>query len=149
MTDGTSALKGFAAPEPDQSFPPMATVASQARDSNYMVSESDGWHLGLERPRRAWAGQWRQSLAKPTTCYNATSTMDYIVRHWTSDGAITPACRALLSWRLGMLDANTPPWSCGPNQSLAVRAFARMVSRRTWSGFRTWRGQCHLGLQVV
>ena len=65
-TDGTSALKGFAAPEPDQSFPPMATVASQAQDSNYMVSESDGWHLGQQRPRRAWAGpvfvqQWRHS----------------------------------------------------------------------------------------
>ena len=46
-------LKGLAAPEP--TFPPMATVASQAQDSNYMVSESDGWHLALERPRRACA----------------------------------------------------------------------------------------------
>ena len=49
----TAPLKGLAAPEP--TFPPMATVASQAQDSNYMVSESDGWHLALERPRRACA----------------------------------------------------------------------------------------------
>ena len=33
-TDGTSPLKSLAAPEPI--FPPMATVASQAQDSNYI-----------------------------------------------------------------------------------------------------------------
>ena len=60
-TDGT--LKGLAAPEPI--FPPMATVASQAQDSNYMVSESDGWHLALERPPRAY--QWPQWPARPRT----------------------------------------------------------------------------------
>ena len=41
-------------------------VASQAQDSSYVDSESDGWHLGLERPRRASVGpvfvqQWRHS----------------------------------------------------------------------------------------
>ena len=64
-TDGTSALKTLAAPQPAQSSSSNgASVASQAQDSSYMASESDGWHLGLENPRRASAGpvfvqQWR------------------------------------------------------------------------------------------
>ena len=64
-TDGTSGLKTLAAPQPAQSSSSNgATVASQAQDSSYMDSESDGWHLGLENPRRASAGpvfvqQWR------------------------------------------------------------------------------------------
>ena len=63
-TDGTLGLTSFAAPQPAPSSSSNgATVASQAQDSNYMLSESDGWHLGLERPRRACARQWRQSLA--------------------------------------------------------------------------------------
>ena len=206
-TDGTSPLKGFAAPEPI--FPPMATVASQAQDSNYMVSatdgtsalkglaapepdqsywpqwparprtavrdsESDGWHLGLARLRRTWAGpvfvqQWRHSgqpgpgqqlygFRKRRMApwpWKASPRLSRTVATVATPHAITPpalwiilseigpqtaqshlwtwnlptACRALLSWRLGMLDANTPPWSRGPNQSLAVRAFVRMVSR--------------------
>ena len=68
-TDGTSALKTLAAPQPAQSLSSNgASVASQAEDSSYMASESDGWHLRLENPRRASAGpvfvqQWWQSLA--------------------------------------------------------------------------------------
>ena len=66
-TDGTSGLKTLAAPQPAQSSSSNgATVASQAQDSSYMDSESDGWHLRLENPRRASAGpvfvqQWRHS----------------------------------------------------------------------------------------
>ena len=66
-TDGTSGLKGLAAPQPAQSSPSNgATVASQAQDSSSMDSESDGWHLGLDKLRRASAGpvfvqQWRHS----------------------------------------------------------------------------------------
>ena len=47
-----------------------------ARPSNYMVSESDGWHLALETPRRAWADfptnghyQWPQWPARPRTVH--------------------------------------------------------------------------------
>ena len=63
--DGASSLKTLAAPQPAQSSSSNgATVASQAQDSSSMDSESDGWHLGLENPRRASAGpvfvqQWR------------------------------------------------------------------------------------------
>ena len=66
-TDGTSGLKTLAAPQPAQSSSSNgASVASQAQDSSYVDSESDGWHLGLERPRRASVGpvfvqQWRHS----------------------------------------------------------------------------------------
>ena len=50
-------LKTLAAPQPAQSSSSNgASVASQAQDSSYMASESDGWHLGLENPRRASAG---------------------------------------------------------------------------------------------
>ena len=53
----TSGLKTLAAPQPAQSSSSNgASVASQAQDSSYMDSESDGWHLGLENPRRASAG---------------------------------------------------------------------------------------------
>ena len=64
-TDGTSAFKTLATPQPAQSSSSNgASVASQALDSSYIASESDGWHLGLENPRRASAGpvfiqQWR------------------------------------------------------------------------------------------
>ena len=62
--DGTSALKTLATPPPAQSSSSTgASVASQAQDSSYMASESDGWHLGLAKLRRACARQWRQSLA--------------------------------------------------------------------------------------
>ena len=55
--DGASGLKTLAAPQPAQSSSSNgATVASQAQDSSYMDSESDGWHLGLENPRRASTG---------------------------------------------------------------------------------------------
>ena len=56
-TDGTSAFKSLAAPQPAQSSSSNgASVASQALDSSSMASESDGWHLGLQNPRRASAG---------------------------------------------------------------------------------------------
>ena len=73
-TDGTSGLKTLAAPQPAQSSSSNgASVASQAQDSNYMDSENDGWHLGLERPRRASAGPvmlsesdgWHLGLERP------------------------------------------------------------------------------------
>ena len=82
-TDGTSAFKTLAAAQSSSSNG--ASVASQALDSSSMASESDGWlksfaapqptqssssngasgwHLGLQKPRRASAGpvfvqQWR------------------------------------------------------------------------------------------
>ena len=70
-TDGTSALKTLATPQPAQSSSSNgASVASQAQDSTVLpkamdgtsafktlaAPESDGWHLGLENPRRASAG---------------------------------------------------------------------------------------------
>ena len=73
-TDGTSGLKTLAAPQPAQSSSSNgASVASQAQDSSYMDSENDGWHLGLERPRRASAGPvmlsesdgWHLGLERP------------------------------------------------------------------------------------
>ena len=73
-TDGTSGLKTLAAPQPAQSSSSNgASVASQAQDSSYMDSENDGWHLGLQRPRRASPGPvmlsesdgWHLGLAAP------------------------------------------------------------------------------------
>ena len=63
---GTSGLKTLAAPQPAQSSSSHgATVASQAQDSSYMASESDGWHLGLENPRRASPAQSSSVMAPP------------------------------------------------------------------------------------
>ena len=62
-TDGTSALKTLAAPQPAQSSSSNgASVASQAQDSSYMASESDGWHLGLENPMASESDGWHLGL---------------------------------------------------------------------------------------
>ena len=94
-TDGTSGLKTLAAPQPAQSSSSNgASVASQAQDSSYMDSENDGWHLGLERPRRASTGPvmlsesdgWHLGLERP----RRASAGPVFVQQWRLCGQPSP-----------------------------------------------------------
>ena len=93
--DGTPGLTSVAAPQPDLSSSSNgASVASQAQDSSYMASESDGWHLGLENPRRASAGPamlsesdgWHLGLERP----RRASAGPVFVQQWRHSGQPGP-----------------------------------------------------------
>ena len=105
-TDGTSAFKSLAAPQPAQSSSSNgASVASQALDSSSMASESDGWHLGLQKPRRASAGP--QSSSAPPSPSKPRTAVLWLPK--ATDGTSKPSPRPTATARSSALKTLAAP----------------------------------------
>ena len=128
--DGTPGLTSVAAPQPDLSSSSNgASVASQAQDSSYMASESDGWHLGLENPRRASAGPamlsesdgWHLGLERP----RRASAGPVFVQQWRHSGQPGPGQQ---------LDSESNGWHLGLDKLRRASAGPVFVQQWRYSG---------------